>query len=262
MKLISLNVWAGHCGLDLLNFLLEQAAETDIFCLQEIFRPAIGSGVCDQTSSCDLSIDAFADIASKLTDFDGQFDAAMRGSDSRPGREQEEALRGLAMFWRKEISVLDRGNIFVFGEMNQILGGITARNLQYISIRYNDKKFLICNFHGLYTGKGKGDTPQRIEQSQSIVRFLELRRPYKEQIVLCGDFNVHPNTKSMEILEEFGLRSLNREVGFPTTRTRLRGAKSMDAPDYMLISSGVVAEYFEVMQDTVSDHAALSLVFS
>lgn len=263
MRLISLNIWEGRCGLDVLNFLLEKAAETDVFCLQEVFRPVTGSGVSRQTSSGDLSVDAFADIASQLTDFKGQFDPAMRGGDSRPGREKEEALRGLAIFHRRDASVLDQGNIFVFGQMNQIVGGVTARNLQYISICDDGKKYLICNFHGLYIGKGKGDTSQRIEQSQNIVSFLKLRRStYEEEVILCGDFNVHPDTQSMRKLEKFGLRNLNGEYGFPTTRTRLRGTQAMDAPDYILISSGIVVKHFEVMQDAVSDHAPLSLVFS
>jgi hypothetical protein len=66
----------------------------------------------------------------------------------------------------------------------------------------------------------------------------------------------------MRILEEFGLRNLNKEQGFLTTRTHLRCGKAMDAPDYILLSCGIADPTFEIMPDIVSDHAPLSLVFS
>jgi exonuclease III len=216
MRLITLNIWEGRCGRDTVAFLSKESANTDLFCLQEVFRPASSTGVPPKISIGDLAIDAFGDLTSKLAQFVGRFDPAMEGMDSRPWRSQEQALRGLALFHRKRTKVVDAGNIFVFGDMNQGRDGIGARNLQYVSIYEGNKQFLICNFHGLHTIAGKGDSIHRTEQSQNIITFLDgRRRQRREEVILCGDFNVHPNTEAMEMLEAFGLRNLNRELGFP-----------------------------------------------
>jgi endonuclease/exonuclease/phosphatase family metal-dependent hydrolase len=262
MRLVTLNIWEGRCGRDVVDFLSEESKRTDVLCLQEVFRPVSSTDVSAKISSGDLAIDAFGDLKSKLAGFEGRFDAAMQGEDSPPWRAQEQALRGLAIFHRKQANAVDGGNIFVFGDMNQPRDGIAARNLQYVRICNGNKQFLICNFHGLHIPGCKGDSVHRIKQSQNIIRFLARRRQRGEKVILCGDFNVHPNTEAMQMLEASGLRNPNRKLHFKSTRTRLRGTKPMDAPDYVLISSGIVAQKFEIMPAVVSDHAPLSLVFS
>ncbi len=263
MRLITLNIWEGRRGPDVVRFLWKASANTDIFCLQEVFRPVASTELPAKTLSHDLAIDAFEDLRSTLGTFKGQFDAAMQGPDSREGRGGELALRGLALFHRRSANVVDAGRLFVFGEkIGDICDGIAARNMQYVSIREGERQFLICNFHGLHIPDNKRDSIHRTKQSQNIITFLEGRKQRREEVILCGDFNLDSNTVAIQMLEAFGLRNLNREVGFPPTRTCLRGSKPSDAPDYVLVSRGLVAESLEIMSAVVSDHAPLSLVFS
>jgi endonuclease/exonuclease/phosphatase (EEP) superfamily protein YafD len=63
-----------------------------------------------------------------------------------------------------------------------------------------DTPVTVVNFHGLWNGKGKTDTPDRIAQSQNILRFLE---GVDGEIILCGDFNLLPDTESLRMFEDF-----------------------------------------------------------
>ncbi len=67
-------------------------------------------------------------------------------------------------------------------------------------IRIGDTPVTVVNFHGLWNGKGKTDTPDRIAQSQNILRFLE---GVDGEIILCGDFNLLPDTESLRMFEAF-----------------------------------------------------------
>ncbi len=133
--------------------------------------------------------------------------------------------------------------------------GKHARNIQYIKIGESHTPLTVINFHGLWNGEGKGDSEDRILQSQNIVDFL------KEQtgdVILCGDFNLTPDTKSLQMIEGFGLRNLITEYSVTSTPTSYY-TKPEKFADYMLVSKGIQVVNFEVLPEEVSDHAALLL---
>jgi endonuclease/exonuclease/phosphatase family metal-dependent hydrolase len=74
--------------------------------------------------------------------------------------------------------------------------------------------------------------------------------------VLCGDFNLLPESESLLMLEQYGLRNLIREFGITSTRTSLYPKEGRFA-DYAFISEGIQLKSFEVLPDEVSDHAPL-----
>jgi endonuclease/exonuclease/phosphatase family metal-dependent hydrolase len=77
--------------------------------------------------------------------------------------------------------------------------------------------------------------------------------------ILCGDFNLLPNTDSLTILEQ-GMRNLIKE--YPVTSTRSRFYEKPDKfADYILVSPEVVVEDFQVLDEAVSDHLPLLLEF-
>ncbi|MBP8994985.1 MAG: hypothetical protein KBG30_14410 [Bacteroidales bacterium] len=77
--------------------------------------------------------------------------------------------------------------------------------------------------------------------------------------ILCGDFNVAPDTKSMEILET-SMNNLVKEYKVTTTRSHLY-TKEHKFADYILVSPEIKVKKFEVIQDVVSDHLPLMLEF-
>ena len=134
----------------------------------------------------------------------------------------------------------------------------TRRNLQYVTVEGASGPFSVVNFHGLWNGRGKGDSDERIEQSRKILEFLAGRR---EPFVLCGDFNLLPGTESLRMIEAAGLRNLVAEFGVRSTRTSLYARREKFA-DYVFVSEGIEVRDFRVLPDEVSDHAPLLVEFA
>jgi endonuclease/exonuclease/phosphatase family metal-dependent hydrolase len=135
--------------------------------------------------------------------------------------------------------------------------GLHARNLQFATVDGPAGPLSVVNFHGLWNGLGKGDSDERIAQSRRIIDFLRGRR---EPLVLCGDFNLLPETESLRMLESAGLRNLVAEFGVRSTRTSLYRRPERFA-DYVFVSDGIDVGDFRVLPDEVSDHAPLLLEF-
>ena len=167
---------------------------------------------------------------------------------------------GLMMLVKKSLSVVEERDIFVYKEQGYVPEGdvgFHARNVQYVTFETPKGNRTVINFHGMWNGKGKGDSEDRLLQSDNIIRFMQtIQNPY----VICGDFNLLPDTKSIQKLEEFGLRNLIKEYGITSTRTS--HYKKLDKfADYVLISKGVEVQDFKVLLDEVSDHAPLYMEF-
>jgi len=250
MKLISLNTWGGRAGVDKLLAFFEKNKGTDIFCLQEVwdggekFLGISAGGMPLAGVHCTL----LSDIASILKEHDVHF------------RPHVEDCYGLATFIRRDINLLEEGEQFVYmkrGWVSDDDKANHARNIQYITIDTEDGPRTIVNFHGLWNGKGKGDCRERLEQSENIVTFL---KTLDTPLVFVGDFNLLPETESIQKFEKFGLRNLISECGITSTRTSFYKKEHRHA-DYALVSDDVQVIDFKVLGDEVSDHAPLFLNF-
>ena len=115
----------------------------------------------------------------------------------------------------------------------------------------------IFNFHGLWNGQGKTDTEDRLRQSENIINFL---KTLSGEIILCGDFNLRPDTESIKIFEDFGLKNLIKDYNIKSTRTSFYEKEEKFA-DYIFVSAGVRVMEFKVLPEEISDHAALYLDF-
>jgi endonuclease/exonuclease/phosphatase (EEP) superfamily protein YafD len=164
------------------------------------------------------------------------------------------------MFVRKGIEVKAEGSYEIF-KITDDLGlpediKIWNRLLQYITVPYKNSEITIFNLHGLYTGGGKGDGIARLEQSRKVSNFMRNHRGSK---ILCGDFNLNPETESIKIFEE-GMVNLIKEKGIVSTRSHIYSGDNKYA-DYIFTSPDVAVLHFEVLQDTVSDHLPLYIEF-
>ena len=244
MKIISLNIWGGRVGKKLLDF-FERYSDADMFLLQEVFHKATDITAWDEIDRRDI----FTEISKILVNHSGYFAPA----------ESDEW--GLASFVKKTVNVEEVGDIFVHRQKNSMIGrdGSTlGKNLQYLKIQEKKKDITVINFHGLWNGKGKTDTEDRINHSKRITGFV---KNISHDIVLCGDFNLRPDTESLKILErDLNLKNLISEHQITSTRTSLYPKEEKFA-DYTLISSGIEVKDFKVLPDEVSDHSALFLEF-
>lgn len=240
MKIVYLNTWGGRMTQPLIEF-FKNNQDVDVFCLQEVFHSAHGKEVLYRDGT---SFNLFEDIKKVIPEYLG-FYYPHYGDHW-----------GLACFVRKDLNVMQEGEVFVYKYKGYVpeQAGNTAKNIQYMTFGIEDnQKITIINFHGLWNGQGKGDTDDRMEQSATIIDFLKnIDHPF----ILGGDFNLSPDTKSLTMFEDFGLRNLIKENGITSTRTSYYQKENKFA-DYVFVSKGVQVEDFQVLPDEVSDHAPL-----
>ena len=129
-------------------------------------------------------------------------------------------------------------------------------NIQYAQFDHEGQPYTICNLHGHWTPSNKGDNEARLEQSYNIKKILDSIEGAK---ILCGDFNLAPDTKSMKILEN-DMRNLVKEYKVTSTRSHFY-TKEVKFADYIMVSPEVKVKDFKVLQDVVSDHLPLLLEF-
>ncbi|MDR3442313.1 MAG: endonuclease/exonuclease/phosphatase family protein [Legionella sp.] len=242
MKLITLNLWGGHLRNPLLKF-IHHHKDIDIFCLQEVYHQARRTIVADDKQ---LSLNIFSDLQKLLPNHYAIFKPAVNN------------VYGIAMLIKNNIDILSEGEINIHQKQHHPgIGENHSRNLQWIECEANNQIYSILNVHGLWNGRGKQDTPDRINQSHRIRHFMDSINTPK---ILCGDFNLRPNTQSMHILEQ-GMNNLISTYKIRSTRTSYYKKEEKFA-DYILTSSEIRVNEFLVLADEVSDHAPLYLDFN
>lgn len=240
MRILTLNIYGGRLKEELLSFFASRP-DVDIFCLQEVYSNADGK----DTIWHGANFNSFEDIKSVLPEYTPHYHPHLGD------------WWGLASFIKKDIPVLECGETYVHlhkGHNMEIeVYGHTAKNLQYVKVESSNGPVYVINFHGLWNGMGKNDSEARLAQSHKAVEFI---KGLQGEVVLCGDFNLLPNTESIKILEDAGLRNLVREYGVTSTRTPLY-TKPEKFADYVFVSEGLTVTNFQVLPDIVSDHSPL-----
>lgn len=270
MKLISLNTWGGRKHKEFLNFLERFNNQVDIFCFQEVF---------DSTRNIfhnEIKTNIYSDIKNILVNYHSYFAPMFEGHDTVQSVDFDLHF-GEATFVKKNINVSSEGNVFVYGYYGQekekpILAGFLdterqnplarsefldfPRNLHYVKLR-NKQNVLIGNLHGYWIPESKGDTPERLAQSDKILEFFAR---YNCPKIICGDFNLNPDTESIKKLENAGLTNLIKQYGITNTRSKHHTRKDKFA-DYVFVTKDIKVNDFRVLDEHVSDHLPLFLNF-
>ncbi|MCX6785549.1 MAG: endonuclease/exonuclease/phosphatase family protein [Candidatus Komeilibacteria bacterium] len=256
MKLITLNIWGGSVYKPLLRFIKDKSKSIDIFCFQEVF-----STTSKKKKSGQIRADIFQALQKSLPNHIGYFAPSIKGCDM-DGSVNFNLSFGLAIFIKKNIKVNKIGEIFVHKHRNAPVNflGNMARNLLYVVVENMGQEYLIANMHGLWNHGPKTDTSDRIKQSQKARKLLD---KFFGKKLICGDFNLLPNTRSVAILDK-GMVNLVKKYKVKSTRNRLyRHFK--DHPlfaDYIIVSPEIKVKDFKVLKNLVSDHSALFTEFN
>ncbi len=241
MKLITLNIWGGHVYHPLLEF-IKLNKSVDIFCFQEVYSNASYKTSTDERS---VSLNIFSELQDILTEHNGFFVPAI------------ENIYGICVFIKKDIEIIEQGSTLIHDNPEYTgIGPTHPRVLQWLKCKINDQLYTIINIHGLWNGKGKTDTSERIIQSQRIRAFIDSVTNTK---IVCGDFNLRPDTESLAIIEK-GLINLIKQYNITSTRTSFYNKEEKFA-DYILTSPEIKINDFKVLKDEVSDHSPLLLDF-
>lgn len=264
----TLNIWGGRVYQPLMEHMRRQAQTVNIFCLQEVYSTPSGristreiavSGPSESrqpTNASPARANIYEELSLALPEFHGYYSSSQDRYDSC-GPVDFPLSFGLAIFVRKTLQIEKTGDFFVHRARNSVQGTDNAtigRNLQFVQLRHKSKQFTIVNLHGLWNGKGKTDSPERMDQSRKIHVFLQ---SVSGATILCGDFNLLPDTQSLALLEQ-DMRNLVKEYGVTSTRSQLY-TKPDKFADYLLASAEVIVDEFTVLAEEVSDHLPLLL---
>ena len=150
----------------LMDYIEERADTTNIFCFQEML-----STTSDQHWLNDgQRLNLFSDLSEVLPHFIGLFAPARDWYGITSQKQEYHYSAGLAMFVHASTRVIQSGDIFVFrnrihhdADYDDNQNKSAPRNLQYVITRdCEGAQTLIANFHGIWNGKGKTDTPERM----------------------------------------------------------------------------------------------------
>jgi endonuclease/exonuclease/phosphatase family metal-dependent hydrolase len=265
MRILSLNVWGGKLYAPLMRYLADVNA--DIYCLQEVVRTPGYEGneliYRDGDVRLPQRTNLFEDIRTALPGHDGRFFPASRGSlyDER-GREIMSEF-GLATFIRGSLPVIGEAMEFVHGAFLADGWGGHPRSRNAHCVRVYDPgqgaALTIAHMHGMRDPAGKHDSPVRERQADRLMKLVRRIWPGDERLVVCGDFNVLPDSVTFARLAELGLSDLVVGRGHTDTRTS-HYEKPGRYADYLLVNEAVSVAAFDVIAEPeVSDHRALLL---
>lgn len=237
MRIIFLNTWHGKVGDKLFDFLLNESKLTDIFCLSEV-----DLGLSEKFKKLFKNYQSIYDRGIK-TDYLGG------------------VTEGRNMFVKNGMKVLSSGSRSVYRVTKADAGGF-----QFAELLVQGKKFNLGSVHGKARPGHKFDTESRINQSKRIIGYFKDK---KGPVVIGGDFNLLPDTKSVEMFEKSGYRNLIKDFRIKNTRNKLSwdqfGQKTdfekQYFADYCFVSPEIKVKSFEVPYIEVSDHLPLILEF-
>jgi endonuclease/exonuclease/phosphatase family metal-dependent hydrolase len=247
MKLITLNVWGGRI-LEPLKAFLKKHDEVDMWCFQEVYHEAPDVQV--KVPEYEPNLNLLNEIKSQLNSHNSEFCQVL------------DNFYGITSFIHKDIKIQERGEMLVarggwFDPTDDLHNRDHHRKLQWIELNIKGKKMILANVHLTHRPEGKADSEKRLNQSRIILDFLKMFDCPK---ILCGDFNLLPETESIRMIENAGMINLVKKFNIPSTRTELY-KKPLKFADYIFVSPEIKVNDFKVLPDVVSDHAPLYLDF-
>ncbi|MBO1908751.1 endonuclease/exonuclease/phosphatase family protein [Microvirga sp. 3-52] len=264
MKIMCLNGWGGKLHNQLVHYV--QGTAPDILCLQEVVHsPTNDKGWLtyrDGDHVLPQRANFFREVAEALPEHVAIFCPAALGV-LWDENESVPSLWGLATFVRKSFPIIAQAQGFVHKSFSPHGYGDHPRSRSAHAIRVydyaRDRLVSIAHMHGLRDLNGKMDTPERLNQAHRLVELATRVAGPRDPLVVCGDFNVEPDSETLKVLARVGLTELVTAHGFDGTRTS-HYKKPGRFADYMLVNDAVEILGFKVVAEPeVSDHCPLIL---
>ncbi|MFD2263769.1 endonuclease/exonuclease/phosphatase family protein [Lacibacterium aquatile] len=267
MKILCLNTWGSKLHGALIPYLT--ATRPDVLCLQEITHtpgaPQDWLSYRDGGADLPQRANSFTDISEALPDHVGIFCPAAQG-DLWDGDQRYASQWGLATFVHKDLPIIAQAQGFVHGSFSPDGYGEHPRSRPGHAIRIYDfargYPVTIAHMHGLRDPTGKQDTPERLTQAERLKALVRSVAAPEDRLVVCGDFNVTPDSETFRILGDIGLSDLVTARGHTDTRTSHYDKPGRFA-DYMLVNGILREATFDVVAEPeVSDHRPLVLTLT
>ncbi|MCL5784376.1 MAG: endonuclease/exonuclease/phosphatase family protein [Patescibacteria group bacterium] len=263
MKLVSFNVALFETNNEeLYEFILGQ--KPDLLCLQEVadkidphVNPAyISKGFIDRaTQNLRYSFfgpnweihDFHQKNFHKKESFDFEFGGFLQSGN----------------YIKSKFRMLKKSNVFIKYKRIKFTDWQTwpqkqPKAVQIVDIQLpNLKKLRILNYHGIWTKEKIGNK----ETLAACKKINDLAKEVDYPVIIVGDFNLFPDTKSMRVFKTF--ISLVDKYNIQTTRPKSNELSHLErnVVDYILVSKGIKVNSFEVLDTDISDHLPLILDF-
>ena len=131
-----------------------------------------------------------------------------------------------------------------------------GRVMQNILLEIKHKKVQIINIHGIWTKDKQGD--ERTQKQCQLIVEKALTKDYP--VIIVGDFNLLPNSKSIELMNNH-FRNLVIENKIKSTKIIPNSNKSEVVLDYIFVNDKIKVNDFKVFNNNISDHLPLMLDF-
>lgn len=229
VKIISLNTWHSQLRDELRAYIVQHRDDTDVFCFQEASEQ-------DREAYSDLLDEHYALFPVRRLENDG-------------------STYSNATYVRKGLAVVEHGNLFTVGADNPYEVGIAG----FVTVQLPTAQLTICNVHGIPLPGDKLDSPGRLYQSQTLLQAFQGR----ERSVIIGDFNMMPETGSIQLFSRHGYQDLIKNYAIKSTRNQITFDRFPDNiqhyADYAFVSPSIPVNSFLVPTQIVSDHQPLEL---
>lgn len=259
MKLVSLNIQGGAQGEPFFKYIKQVTKTADILCFQEVYNAA--SAVKAHRGE---KMNIFNLLKNRLKNYDAFFCPVSQTISEYFGLKQKVVL-GMAIFVKKGLKTGKHFGRHVDGSLNSKIdfkNGKSANAAQCLEVRFGAGSFWVMNFHGIFWPGDKLDTPKRLRQSKILAGLLKKLKGPK---ILCGDFNLMPNTESVKLVERAGLKNLITIYKIKNTRNSVswkRYGNRQHFADFTFVSPGLKIKQFKVPYNLASDHLPMVLEFS
>ena len=239
---MQLNVWGGRLGKQIQNLIDQE--KPDVICLQESVSMKGGSN-----GGWFLTVDEIK----RLNKMNLTYSPVISFSFMRRKAEFGNAILTKA-------KILNQNTVFTRLEYKKDFDyesdDHNIRNLLHVIVDNKGKQLHILTHHGHHVPNHKKGNEDTLRQCNQIAEYI---KGLKGEIILTGDFNLEPNSESINKINKI-LRNLAIEAQLITTRTPL--THKTEVCDYIFVNDEVRVKSFNALDDVVSDHKALILEFS
>lgn len=184
------------------------------------------------------------------------------------GNKVEKKLKNFFKVENRSSTNIYSNRLVIF--IRKIIDFETKKN-HFIQLYIKKYSLSVINVHGISLPGHKRDTKERVKFSKEIIEFCKKSK----NVVIGGDFNLMPRTKSIKIIEQNGFVNLIRKHNIKKTRNihAWNQAKEIEKglghkfygkqkfSDYCFVSKDIKVKSFEVPNVEISDHLPLILEF-
>ncbi len=249
LKILCLNLYEGGLLWGNVETLI-QREKPDILCLQEVFNG-------DERQP--INFQSIKRLKTLLPDYFSYFSPEL--FEIFP---QGQGDGGNAIYSRYPIS--EEKTVFLHEEYRKILRprreddfSHYPKNMQSVVVTVDGKKLNVFNMHGVWGLDGKEDSKERLRMSKLICKEIKGKSPF----VLMGDFNVQPNTKTIDAIEAYGTNVFKGVLQSTFNMEHKRNPGYATAVvDMIFASPDIQVTSKAAPEDDVSDHRPLLVTFN